>query len=70
MKPIHEHDCEKCAFLGNIDGKVDVYACWQYESPTWVARFSSEGPDCTSWSEWSVVRRNIQSRLEYDASTD
>ncbi len=50
IKPIYEHDCTSCIFLGTIlndkDLPVDLYFC--PKEPTILARFSSEGSDYTS----------------------
>ena len=45
MKPLHKHDCERCMFLGSING-MDGYYCPTGE--TYILRFSSEGSDYTS----------------------
>lgn len=48
IKPIFEHDCDSCKFLG-VHNQHDLYFCPQSGSnPTVIARFSSNGPDYTS----------------------
>lgn len=43
MKPIHEHDCDECVFLGNSkDGKMDLYYHGG-ERETVIARFGTDG---------------------------
>lgn len=45
MRPVHEHDCDACQFLGHIDGH-DLY--WHPNTPTtYIARYGA-GPDYTS----------------------
>lgn len=44
VRPIFEHDCEDCRFLGRLDGK-DLYVCKQgstRDDPALVIRFGSE----------------------------
>lgn len=50
MKPIFEHDCPICTFLGHSDdGKKDLYFCPQTGTlPTVIARYSDHGPDYMS----------------------
>ena len=44
MKPIHEHDCDCCIFLGNSkDGKTDLYYHNSAAEETVIARFGSDG---------------------------
>ena len=57
--PVHEHDCERCEFLGNhtYEGAVyDLYFCMDFgKFPTLVARWSSDGPDCYSGLEFGKI---------------
>jgi hypothetical protein len=39
-KPIFEHDCEKCIFLGHYEG-YDLYFC--KNEPTVIARYGENG---------------------------
>jgi hypothetical protein len=43
IAPVHAHDCDDCRFLGIFYG-ADLYVC----SDSYVARYSSEGPDYMS----------------------
>ena len=44
-KPIHQHDCDRCVFLGTLDQR-DLYFC--PGEPTVIARRSSDPPDYQS----------------------
>jgi hypothetical protein len=46
-RPVYEHDCDECLFLGHYGG-ADLYYCSQSGSPTVLARFSSDPPNYTS----------------------
>ena len=54
MQPHHRHDCSRCRLVGAVagpNGPVDLYRCDSPADPhgiTYVARFSSDGPDYTS----------------------
>lgn len=61
MKPVHQHDCDRCVYLGTInrdrfgddvDGnKIDCYWCKSPSSPNLdsvIGRFGSNGPDYSS----------------------
>lgn len=65
-KPLYEHDCENCQFLGSFNG-VDLYYCPRQAidgSPTVIARFSSEGPDYASGMAFgSLHHDNMKSPL-------
>jgi len=52
IAPLHTHDCDGCQFLGIFHG-ADLYVC----SDTYLARYSSEGPDYMS------IRREVVERL-------
>lgn len=50
--PIHEHDCDRCKFLGSFNGE-DLYYCPPYDpvkSPqfwTLLSRFGKDGDYCS-----------------------
>lgn len=46
-KPIHEHDCECCKFLGTTEDKHDLYYCANMNG-TVISRFSSLGSGYSS----------------------
>lgn len=61
MKPHHDHDCDKCRFLGSVkweaaeNGVADLYVCEDAdmgasfaERATLIARTGSDGPEYTS----------------------
>ena len=56
MQPHHKHDCHRCQLLGAIagpKGPVDLYVCAdgdRKQGPTYIARYSSDGPDYSSGS--------------------
>ena len=51
MKPVFQHDCDLCKFLGHHNGH-DMYFCLQgRNSPTVLARYGNDGPDYTSGLE-------------------
>lgn len=50
IKPLHKHDCQECTFLGTFNNQ-DLYTCAQFGEPTYIARWSSNGPDYTSQSK-------------------
>jgi len=59
MKPLHQHDCDCCHYLGTVDD-TDLYHCGQsgYGS-TLIARYSSDGPDYLSglcFSQSGILR--------------
>jgi hypothetical protein len=46
MKPIYEHDCDCCTFLGNFTDEFetyDLYHCAGGFGPTVVGRYDNEG---------------------------
>ena len=58
-KPVYQHDCERCIFLGNMSysGRwvpegiisVDLYVCLQrINGATFIARFGDEGSEYMS----------------------
>ena len=48
MKPLHQHDCTCCIYLGTVE-ECDLYYCGQSGFGSTVsARFSSDGPDYLS----------------------
>lgn len=49
MTPKFHHDCGACTFLGPF-GDSDLYHCPQHGNPTLVVRYSSKGPDYSSFS--------------------
>lgn len=53
MQPHHHHDCHNCEFLGATPGErgpVDYYVCKGSNLTTYLARYSSDGPDYSSES--------------------
>lgn len=50
MKPRHEHDCERCTFLGCY-GDADLYHCAKGVGPTVIARYGAEA-DYASAPVW------------------
>lgn len=61
MKPLFEHDCDACTFLGhNDEGTMDLYFCPQLPGlPTVIARFSDNGPDYMSGIAFAPYNPNI-----------
>ena len=57
--PKFVHDCECCKFLGHFSGQ-DLYFCPQplFNTPTVVARWSSEGPDYMSGLGFNKLSAN------------
>jgi hypothetical protein len=58
MKPIHQHDCEQCTFVGNLfigdkyRIEADLWKSCQTYGGTYrglILRFSSEGSDYASF---------------------
>ena len=48
FKPLYEHDCEACIYLG-AHNSIDLYLCpHEIGGPTVIARYSSYPPDYTS----------------------
>jgi hypothetical protein len=45
-KPIFQHDCETCTFLGSFQGS-DLY-CHESDLPTIIARYGDDGPEYIS----------------------
>jgi hypothetical protein len=49
VKPVHQHDCEKCRFLGTVIGECgyrqDMYVCVQSTYTDYISRFGSDGPE-------------------------
>ncbi len=56
-----EHDCERCAFLGQFK-EYDLYFCPQNGIPTIVARWGNGGPEYTSgqWSKLPAIKKGIE----------
>jgi hypothetical protein len=56
MKPIYEHDCDHCEYLGSVhglaDSNADAYRCGKQGGGPgcYILRFSSDGPDYSSWT--------------------
>jgi hypothetical protein len=50
VKPLYDHDCKKCMFLGVLFGKIDVYQCLQIDTnySSFILRESSDGSVYTS----------------------
>lgn len=50
-KPIYQHDCDCCTFLGNAQdeyGEYDLYHHFNGDNSTIIARYSSEGSNYIS----------------------
>jgi hypothetical protein len=57
-KPLYEHDCEACYFLGSFNGD-DLYYCGQAGVvDTVIARHSSEGHDYGSGLSFGMFHKN------------
>ena len=62
-KPLFEHDCEGCIFLGSYQckrfGPVDLYFCGKKSgnNNTVIARYSSEGPDYGSGMIFALLEK-------------
>lgn len=59
MQPHHRHDCDACKFLGAVPGErgpVDLYVHASERGHTYIARFSSEGPDYSSCCSGVLAR--------------
>ena len=52
--PKFTHDCTSCIFLGHYK-EHDLYCCSNHNSPTVIARFSSEGADYASGAIFAVT---------------
>lgn len=75
--PQHQHDCDRCQFLGRFefdgplsDGttehfKSDLYVCpEQVLGPSLIGRFSDDGPDYVSSPMEIVVQHEARMRAE------
>ena len=49
-----EHDCKRCAFLGQYE-EYDLYFCPQNGIPTVIARYGDEGSEYTSGLNSSTI---------------
>lgn len=64
-RPVHEHDCERCRFLGNHVSDTgivnDVYRSCDSRFQEYIMRFSSDGPDYRTVIDgaplWNVCQR-------------
>jgi hypothetical protein len=60
LKPRFQHDCDSCIHLATIRLQrwFDLYLCERCDGGTLIARFSSEGPDYSSYpiGIWERVR--------------
>ena len=79
-KPVHQHDCDACIFLGLMSNKeqeaqgrqVDLYlhppTNEDFYDCTFIARYSSEGGDYSSGNEfcWSNPYLNQALRMAYE----
>lgn len=71
MKPIHEHDCTKCKYLGTED-QTDFYVCqWDKEFVSVIARYSAVDSDYSSMSvhlpeleATSFLQKSLQRALD------
>jgi len=52
-KPLYEHDCEKCVYLGEIN-KSDAYYCvgGLGYGTTYILRYNSDGPAYASLEDF------------------
>ena len=50
-KPLYQHDCERCRFLGSYRAH-DLYFC-KKERPEVLARYGNDGPDYISGFEFA-----------------
>jgi len=59
-KPLYQHHCEVCVFLGHYRAH-DLYFCPQYElRPTILARYGNDGPEYISgipFAEYDPIMR-------------
>lgn len=68
MKPMYEHDCDTCIFLGHVvinKRNADIYVCEDKDRPEWstlVYRHSDEP------SDYGSIMANIVSPLSIFAS--
>lgn len=60
-KPIYQHDCQNCEFLGHWFG-YDVWICYSQGDPfptgSIIARFGNDGPDYDSGPVEVVFRQS------------
>lgn len=79
-EPLFEHDCDKCKFLGRytygasfMDGPrettVDLYSCKGRFELSLIARFSSEGPDYSSFPLDAVEIIEARGRTKEETGT-
>lgn len=71
--PVYEHDCDECVFLGHYGG-ADLHFCLQagyfgpqQNTPTVLARFSSDPPNYTSglaFAQTNVYLREAKKRAK------
>ena len=68
-KPIHEHDCDECIYLGTVDSR-DLYVC---RGATVVSRWGEYGAYSSGlWASWNGSLRIAADRaiekglLSYD----
>lgn len=56
LTPVHDHDCKRCTLLGSVRSlyhpgtMADLYVC-DDDDATYLARYSSDGPDYSSAKE-------------------
>ena len=60
MIPFHKHNCSNCVLVAAVsmsENDVDIYFCPKTTSnnPTWIARYSSDGPDYMSQLESILI---------------
>ena len=48
LKPLYQHDCDRCIFLGLFEATIDLYYCEQNRMPTLIGRHSSGPQDYIS----------------------
>jgi len=57
-QPLHNHDCDACAFLGSFNG-ADLYLCKAYHQRSGgcvVVRYSSDCSDNICWNFANIER--------------
>lgn len=72
LKPRFQHDCDSCLHLATIRLQrwFDLYFCERCDGGTLIARFSSEGPDYSSYpiGIWETTRNQHPTIMEKDGS--
>ena len=67
-KPLYEHDCEHCLFLGNIND-MDAYACEDAHGTSYILRRSSTQSSYGSFEDTRNIKYDaLRVRREYSDS--